>query len=364
MKEINYITSDKWWDTDVDVLPLLCKSYPVNVFCYTQTFKGCVQKYKNKSCSNAKTFKDWKMPFRTKNPLAYILNFWYFIKTLSVGRRDDKINYYVYGSHSFFMYLFLVLFSSRNTIICFHNYIEHSGKNNSLKKRFIRKYKYFHFHSEVEYFQFKKDFPNKVSFFSPMPPKDFGKPHNVMPNDKKRKKTFLFFGLIKQYKRLDLFIKAAKAFDKENCLFLIVGNCDHWEKYRETVKPCANVKSDIRFIENDEIADVFAKTDVLILPYDDATQSGPSLIAINYGIPIIASNLQTFRSLIKDGINGYLFEKGEVDDLIKQIRRFLDLSEQECVDMHNNQLKLKQKFLNEKSFTSYFTQFLQKNKLL
>lgn len=360
--KVNYITSDKWWDTDVDILPSLCKAYPVKVFCYTQTFKGCVQKYKNKLCSNAQTFKNWRMPFRTKNPLTCILNFWYFMKVLSVSHGKDKVNYYVYGSHTFFMYLFLLLFPSRNTVICFHNYVEHTGRNSSLKKYFLKKYKYFHFHSETEYLQFKNDFPNKVSFFSQMPPKDFGEPHDRNPIDKNSKKTFLFFGLIKKYKRLDLFIEAAKAFDKEKCLFLIVGNCDHWEQYRETVKKCTNVNADIRFIGNDEIADVFTKSDVLILPYDDATQSGPSLIAVNYGLPIIASNLRAFGELITDGVNGYLFERGDVNDLIKQIRRFLDLSEQECANIHNNQLELKQRLLNEKSFTSCFTQFLQNHK--
>lgn len=362
MKEINYITSDKWWDTDVDILPSLCKFYPVNVFCYTQTFKGCVQKYKKKSCPNAKTFKDWKMPFITKNPLAYILNFWYFIKALSVGRGEDNINYYVYGSHSFFMYLFLVLFPSRNTIICFHNYIEHSGKNSFLKKRFLKKYKYFHFHSEVEYLQFKNDHPQKKAFFSQMPPKDFGEPHNIN-SIKKNTKTLLFFGLIKPYKRLDLFISAAKFFLKDNCTFLIVGNCDNWESYSELIEKCDNIEADIRFVGNDEIPDIFTKSDVLILPYDDATQSGPSLIAINYGLPIIASNLQAFRNFVMDGVNGYLFEKGDVNDLIKQIRRFLSQSEKESDIMHDNQLKLKKKFLNEKSFSFCFTQFLQNNKL-
>lgn len=362
MKGINYITSDKWWDTDVDVLPSLCEEYSVNVFCYTQTFKGCAQKFKTKFCSKAKKFYNWKMPFRTNNPLAFVLNFWYFFKVLRVSRQKGAINYYVYGSHSLFMNLFLLFFSTHSTIVCFHNYVEHSGKNSPLKQRFLKKFKYFHFHSEIEYLQFKNDHPQKKAFFSQMPPKDFGEPHNIN-SIKKNTKTLLFFGLIKPYKRLDLFISAAKSFLKDNCTFLIVGNCDNWESYSELIEKCDNIEADIRFVGNDEIPDIFTKSDVLILPYDDATQSGPSLIAINYGLPIIASNLQAFRNFVMDGVNGYLFEKGDVNDLIKQIRRFLSLSEKESDIMHDNQLKLKQKFLNEKSFSFCFTQFLQNNKL-
>lgn len=54
------------------------------------------------------------------------------------------------------------------------------------------------------------------------------------------------------------------------------------------------------------------------------SQSGPTKIAFNYNIPIIASNLLGFSDEILEGVNGYLFEPGNVNDLVRVMANAID----------------------------------------
>lgn len=79
------------------------------------------------------------------------------------------------------------------------------------------------------------------------------------------------------------------------------------------------------------VFDVLREIDVLIFPsiwYENA----PRVIreAFETGSPVIASNLGGGAEYVKHGINGLLFEPGNVQDLTKQLQRFID--EPELVD--------------------------------
>jgi len=54
------------------------------------------------------------------------------------------------------------------------------------------------------------------------------------------------------------------------------------------------------------------------------SQSGPTKIAFNYNLPIIASNLPGFSDEILEGVNGYLFEPGNVEDLVCVMAHAID----------------------------------------
>ena len=64
-------------------------------------------------------------------------------------------------------------------------------------------------------------------------------------------RKFLFFGFIQDYKRLDLFIHAAKQIG--NAQFVIAGACNEWEKYEKIIGQMDNLQCNIHFLKNDEI---------------------------------------------------------------------------------------------------------------
>lgn len=92
-----------------------------------------------------------------------------------------------------------------------------------------------------------------------------------------------------------------------------------------------------------------------MLPYRDATQSGPLKIAFHYNVPVIASDIGSFREEITNGVDGYLFKSGDVDSLrdtmIHVLTRHetdyerLRMAQLEYVQSNYSPAKVRQQFL-------------------
>ena len=169
---------------------------------------------------------------------------------------------------------------------------------------------------------------------------------------------FLFFGFIQDYKRLDLFINAAKQID--NARFIIAGACKEWEKYKKIIGQMDNLQCDIHFLNNDEIRSYFQEADYLVLPYDESTQSGPLLIAYNYNIPVIASDIELFKTMVCDEQNGFLFEKGNLGSLIKILDKANNLSESQYQLLVKNMSERKEQYQLTTNFKLALDTFLGK----
>jgi len=109
--------------------------------------------------------------------------------------------------------------------------------------------------------------------------------------------AILFFGLLRPYKGVKYLIKAFEMLPDEvigKSRLLIVG--ETWED-KESVKLVENsiYKNKItiinRYVSDDEISLYFSASDVLVLPYTRASQSGVAHIAMAFGLPIVASKV-------------------------------------------------------------------------
>ena len=85
------------------------------------------------------------------------------------------------------------------------------------------------------------------------------------------------------------------------------------------------------YINDEELADLVARSFCCILPYTSATQRLPSSRC--YGVPVVAFDLGAFSEQIINNENGLLVQPGDLDafaDAILTIfgskRRFADLS--------------------------------------
>jgi glycosyltransferase involved in cell wall biosynthesis len=65
----------------------------------------------------------------------------------------------------------------------------------------------------------------------------------------------------------------------------------------------------IHHIDNNMLINIFSHAHYLVLPYRDGTQSGPLMIAYNHNLPVIASNIDSFKELVHDGITGSLYDR-------------------------------------------------------
>lgn len=122
----------------------------------------------------------------------------------------------------------------------------------------------------------------------------------------------LFFGLIRDYKGLDLLIEALsdKSLSDKNIKLLVAGEFYSNEiQLRNQVKRL-NLEDKVIFynhyIPNDEVADFFNAADMVVQPYKTATQSGVTQIAYHFLKPMLVTNVGGLPEIVPHGKVGYV----------------------------------------------------------
>lgn len=142
----------------------------------------------------------------------------------------------------------------------------------------------------------------------------------------KDEQYLLFFGQIKKVKGLDILLKALVK-TPTNIKLIIAGKPwkDDFLSYQQQIDALGlsdRVILDIGFIEDEKRALYFYAADANVLPYRIIFQSGVLLMAMSYGLPVIASNLPANAEIITHEKNGLLFTTENSDDLATCITRF------------------------------------------
>lgn len=140
-------------------------------------------------------------------------------------------------------------------------------------------------------------------------------------------RTILFFGLVRKYKGLDVLLRAMpKVLAQVECRLVVVGEFyDPIYKYRKIIRDCRiepYVEIDNRYVPNEEVAEIFNRADVLVLPYIEASQSSVARIAGRNALPIIASRAGGLPQVIEEGESGLLFPPGDADALADRLIEF------------------------------------------
>lgn len=126
-----------------------------------------------------------------------------------------------------------------------------------------------------------------------------------LPNN--RPVRLLFFGRILQYKGLDLMLDALRILRCEfPDLELEVWGDGDINPYRSALDVIGNVRIVNRWIEESEIPSIFAATDLAVMPYREASQSGVAATAFAFGMPCVATPLPGLREQIVDGVTGVI----------------------------------------------------------
>lgn len=186
-------------------------------------------------------------------------------------------------------------------------------------KNIFRRCKNFQMFSKHTTEWFKLHYPNKSFFYAPMVVKDFGKVQTDNYKVNEKKVNLLFFGNVVANKRLDLLIDAVKELPEniQNKVHLnICGNCRmNKEAFLQQIGDCKCISTYFKRIPDEEIPELFTKHQFFMLPYQDVAQSGPHMIAYNYNLPVIASDIDGFAERVEDGENGFLFRVKDKESL-------------------------------------------------
>ena len=129
-----------------------------------------------------------------------------------------------------------------------------------------------------------------------------------------KQRYMLFVGLIRDYKGLDLLLKAYSdsRFRKMNVKLIVAGEFySGSEKYFEMEKELGLEgmivwKSD--FVPDSEVRYCFGAADIIVQPYKSATQSGVTQIAYHFEKPMLVTNVGGLAEIVPDGKVGYVVE--------------------------------------------------------
>lgn len=105
--------------------------------------------------------------------------------------------------------------------------------------------------------------------------------------------TVLFFGRIYDYKGLRTLIAAEPLIAQKVADFRIViaGTGDDFDQYATEMVHPERFEVHNRWISDDERADFFQRASVVVLPYNEATQSGVVPVAFNHARPVVATRV-------------------------------------------------------------------------
>ncbi len=328
---IYYLSVTSFTDTDLGVLAYLSKAHNVTYGLVLQkTNANFTEDEVSGFCEEHNiNFEPFKFERQQKDPRSFF-TFFKIVQRIKATKSD--VIYIPTFDHVFFSILSLML-DPRKTIIALHDVEFHS--NADFKKILIiaRKITLSHFtnfqvFSSSQFAVFKRLWPQKKVKLIPSPLKNFGTANQISADDRNGEVTLLFFGNILPYKGLGLLLQALSNINNNsshNIKLIVAGRCNDWEaEYQPLIKNDVKIERILGFVDNKKIAQLFTNADYLILPYKDATQSGPLKIAFHYNLPIIASDIESFKEDIVDNVNGYLFKTGNVASLENVLIKILN----------------------------------------
>ena len=140
---------------------------------------------------------------------------------------------------------------------------------------------------------------------------------------RKPKLLLLFFGLVRDYKGLDILINSMGKLKDYDIKLLIAGKCyknkNNYTSLIENKNLSDNIIWHDKYIPDSEIKLYFSAVDAVVLSHTKISQSGIIPLAYEYNKLIIASDIDSFQENILNNKTGYLFKNKDVDSLRKII---------------------------------------------
>lgn len=305
----------------------LTKEHNVTLISYKMQYPKLLFKSEQKDYSN-EVFKieDTQFLINTANPFNII----------KVANKVNKLNpdaVIIQWWHPYFAPCYRILTNhlKKNIKVLFtcHNVFPHERfpMDRFLTKLVLNKGDGFIVHSksdENDLLSFKEN-ANKV--FNPIPTYNVFKIHNLSKSESRAEivrkdgfeisdstKLLLFFGFVREYKGLKHLINAMPQVAERfpDCRLLVVGSFrDDKEEYVNLIKSLG-VESLIylkdTYTPDDEVEKYFSASDLVVLPYEDATQSAIVQISFGFEKPVIVTEVGGLPDVVTDNVTGYVIE--------------------------------------------------------
>lgn len=149
-------------------------------------------------------------------------------------------------------------------------------------------------------------------------------------------KMLLFFGYVREYKGLKYLLRAMPEIirKEENVQLWVVGEFgadkEDYFKLIEELGIQSRVKAVDSYTPDREVEKYFAASDLVVLPYTSATQSGIVQIAYGFEKPVIVTKTGGLPEAVENNVTGYVIEPENSQELAQAVIEFYD-GEKEAV---------------------------------
>lgn len=325
-RTIVYLNLDCLTDTDLTVLKHLTKDFHVVWFYIHESLKSTNRISIEQAIEYAKKYdidihvKDPMMRYRNPKNLSFYIGI-----AKEINRIAPDLVFHCLRDPYWSLAVKFVL-QCKKVVLGVHDAQTHSY--NMTLSRFLQKYSKglsIKVHCQFVTFSINqqnlfKDIYGKESYMVGMSYKDFGKSSLHVPSVTHGVKL-LFFGTINEYKGLDVLISAMEQLRSQgisNLSLTIAGKGSSWSSCKLLIKTQEMYNLQVRFIENNEIPDLMSSHHFLVLPYRDATQSGPLATAVAYELPVIAPNFGCFAETYTTD-SAMLYSQGNLVETLKKV---------------------------------------------
>ena len=122
------------------------------------------------------------------------------------------------------------------------------------------------------------------------------------------KGNVLFFGRLYKYKGLEYLLRAEPLVSKEipQLKIVVAIHGEPLSNYEEFMVNGDHLELMERYIPNEEVAELFQKAALVVLPYIEASQSGVLNIAYAFGTPVVVTRVGALPEVVDDGETGLI----------------------------------------------------------
>ena len=231
----------------------------------------------------------------------------------------------------------------KNTKVLFmcHNVFPHERFpfDKQLTKMTLKHGDFFTVHAQSDADDLKSILPNANMAVTVHPAYNFFKQKDMSKAEARKllgiaeeEKVLLFFGLIREYKGLKHLLNALSILNKEysennNKLRLLIagdfgsGRLEYDEMIRKLgIERLIDITDG--HIPIGDVEKFFAACDLVVLPYESATQSGVIQVAYSFDKPVLATRVGGLPDVVLDGKTGYVVEPLRPDLIAKAIEDY------------------------------------------
>lgn len=360
--KIVWLTSSFLIDVDIPIVPRLQKFYDIDWIILTTSSNrdGDIELVERTGCCKYQIIETNDIFFHPKKFIVY--------KKLlkDIKSKGYDLFYFDFLGMPYFMPLAQMMLPKDRCIIAAHNVKTPKGARyywmakpymEYVNRAFCR----FQVFSKNQYDLLRSINKNAQILYAPLCLKNYGNPTIEKPYSPI---TFLFFGNIVEYKRVDILLKAVNILCEKGISgfkVIIKGYCrpNKWqEMYLPLIKYPDFVETDIRRIPNELIPNLFQESHYFVMPYQDIAQSGAMTVALQYNLPIIASNLEVFKEFMNGENDGFFFESGSADLLAETMKLAIEKHEDHYEQMRLNQARFVKETLSTEAIVQKYKQYL------